>query len=41
MKHCVSYYTLRRPNDSVRRDVLYNILDEFGIPMKLARPTLT
>ena len=25
--------------DSVRREVLYNILIEFGIPMKLVRPT--
>jgi len=38
MKHCVSYYTLRKATDSVRRDVLYNILHNFGIPMKLVKP---
>jgi len=27
----------KRPYDSVRRDVLYNILIEFGIPVKLVR----
>jgi len=37
MKHSVSYNTMRRANDSVRRDVLHNILNEFGIPMKLVR----
>jgi len=37
MKHCVSYYTLRTANDSVRRDVLYNILNKYGISMKLVR----
>jgi hypothetical protein len=25
--------------DSVRREILYNILTEFGVPMKLVRPT--
>jgi hypothetical protein len=35
MKQCVSYYTLKKANDSVRRDILYHILKEFGIPMKL------
>jgi hypothetical protein len=27
----------KEPYNSVRREVLYNILTEFGIPMKLAR----
>jgi len=27
----------KKPNDSVRRDVLYLILIEFGIPMKVVR----
>jgi hypothetical protein len=27
----------KKANDSVRREVLYNILIEFGIAMKLAR----
>jgi hypothetical protein len=28
----------KKAYDSVRREVLYNILIEFGIPMKLVRP---
>jgi len=28
---------LKRPYDSVRREVLYSILSEFGTPLKLAR----
>jgi hypothetical protein len=28
---------LKKANDSVRREVLYNILIEFGVPMKLVR----
>jgi len=30
-------YRFKKANDSVRREVLYNILIEFGIPMKLVR----
>jgi hypothetical protein len=30
-------YRLQEANASVRREVLYNILIEFGIPLKLAR----
>jgi hypothetical protein len=28
---------LKKANDSVRREVLYNILTRFGVPMKLVR----
>jgi len=34
MKQCIS----KKAYDSVRIEVLYNILIEFGIPMKLLRP---
>jgi len=38
MKHCISYFIdFKRAYDSVRREVLYNILIEFDIPMKLVR----
>jgi len=38
MKQCIScVQTLRKLNDSVRREVLYNILIAFGVPMKLVR----
>jgi len=30
-------YRLQKANDSVRREVLFNILIEFGIPVKLVR----
>ena len=37
-KHCInSLYTSRKLMISVTRDVLYNILIEFGIPMNLVR----
>jgi hypothetical protein len=29
---------VKKANDSVRREVLYNILIEFGLPMKLIKP---
>jgi hypothetical protein len=32
------FIDFRKAYDSVRREVLYNILIEFGIPMKLVRP---
>ena len=36
MKQCIScVQTLRKLNDSVRREVLYNILIAFRVPMKL------
>jgi len=31
------FIDFKKPYDSVRREVLYNILIEFGIPMKLLR----
>jgi hypothetical protein len=31
------YIDFRKAYDSVRREVLYNILIEFGVPMKLIR----
>jgi hypothetical protein len=31
------YVSFRKAYDSVRREVLYNILIEFGVPMKLVR----
>ena len=36
MKWCISYFRdLKKAYDSVRRKVSFNILIEFGIPMKL------
>jgi hypothetical protein len=32
-----AFYRLQEAYDSVRREVLYNILIEYGIPMKLIR----
>ena len=32
-----TYINFKKVSDSVKRKVLYNILKEFGIPMKLAR----
>jgi hypothetical protein len=38
IKHCISYFIdFKRAYDSVRREVFYNILIEFDIPMKLIR----
>jgi hypothetical protein len=37
MREYISYSYFKKAYDSVRREVLYNILLEFGIPMKLAR----
>jgi hypothetical protein len=34
MKQCID---LKKAYDSIRREVMYNILTEFGFPMKLAR----
>jgi len=31
------FIDFKKANDSIRREVLYNILIEFGIPMKLVR----
>ena len=42
MKQCISYIYIyiyfKKAYDSVRREVLFNILIEFGIPMKVVRP---
>jgi hypothetical protein len=37
MEQCINYLQTKIAYDSVRREVLYNILIEFGIPMKLVR----
>ena len=38
MKQCISYLrTSKKAYDSVRMEVLYNILIEFGIPMKVVK----
>ena len=34
------YVEFKKAHDSVRREVLYNILIEFDIPMKLVRLTI-
>jgi hypothetical protein len=31
------FISFKKDHDSVRREVLYNILNEFGAPVKLAR----
>jgi len=37
MKQCISSLDFKKAYDSVRREVLYNILIEFGVPQKLVR----
>jgi hypothetical protein len=37
MRQCISYLDFKKAYNSVRREVLYNILIEFGISMKLVR----
>jgi hypothetical protein len=39
MRQYISYFNFKKAYDSVRREVLYNILIEFGVPMKVARLT--
>jgi hypothetical protein len=34
---CQIFVDFKKAFDSVRREVLYNILVEFGVPMKLVR----
>jgi hypothetical protein len=38
MGQCISYLLTSRKPDSVKREVLYNILLEFGMPKKLVIP---
>jgi hypothetical protein len=35
----INYISAKKAYDSVRRQVLHNILIEFGLPMKLVRLT--
>ena len=35
MGHCIIFLDFNKAYDSVRRDILYNILIEFHIPMNL------
>jgi hypothetical protein len=37
MKQCISYIDFKKASVSVRREVLYNIHIDFGIPLKLVR----
>jgi len=37
MKQCISCYRLQEAYDSARREVLHNVLTEFGIPIKMVR----
>jgi hypothetical protein len=37
VKQYISYIDLKKAHDSVRREVFYDILIEFGIPMQLVR----
>jgi len=37
MKQCIGYVFFKKVYDSVRKEVLYNILIEFGIAMKRVR----
>jgi hypothetical protein len=37
MRQYISYSDFKKVFDSVRREVLYNILAVFGVPMKLVR----
>jgi hypothetical protein len=39
MRQYISYRDFKKAYDSVRREVLYNILTEFRVPMKLVRHT--
>jgi hypothetical protein len=37
MKQCISCLDFKKAYDLIRREVLYNILMEFGVPKKLVR----
>jgi hypothetical protein len=36
MRQYINYSDFKKAYDSVRREVLYNIIIQFGVPMKLA-----
>jgi len=38
MRQCINYLQTKIDHNSLRRDVLYNILIEVDIPIKLVRP---
>jgi hypothetical protein len=37
MKQCIVYVFFKKAYDSFRKEILYNVLVQFGIPMKLVR----
>jgi hypothetical protein len=37
MKQCISSIDFKKAYDSVKREILYNIIIDFGIPKKLVR----
>jgi hypothetical protein len=39
LRQYISYIDFKKAYDSVRREVVYNIIIEFGVPMKFVRHT--